>query len=176
MSVLRGQGPPDLTELVKVLGAAMLEAGGVENPHERIDQAMRSGAGLDKFRAMIQAQGGNGDLAPEHLPSAAHARRVRADGDGYVCGVEAGQIGMAAMRLGAGRRTIDDTIDHAVGITLSAKIGTAVSRGDVLATLRFNDPGSVDRAAEQVAAAFRLAPEPPPPRPLIMEEVSSEHG
>ena len=78
---------------------------------------------------------------------------------------------MAAMRLGAGRRTVTDTIDHSAGVTLSAKVGSAVARGDVLATLRFNDRRNVDDAAAMVAAAFALADRPPPARPLILEEV-----
>ena len=173
ISILRGKGPPDIVELVQVLGVAMLEAAGVENASARLEQAIESGEGLAKLKEMIEAQGGDGSVVeePEGLPGAAHARRLRADQDGYVGAIDARGIGLAAMRLGAGHETLDDTIDHGVGITLSAKVGDAVRRGDVLATLRFNDARHVDGAAQRVTDAYRLTSYPPEPRPLILEEV-----
>ena len=174
VATLRGGGPPDLTEVVKVLSRAMLEAAGFDRAVSRVEHALESGAGLDMLRRMIRAQGGDASVVDEPeatLPAAAHARRLRAERGGYVAGIDAGQIGVAAMRLGAGRQTIADTVDHAAGITLSAKVGSAVSRGDVLATLRFNDRRNVDEASARVSAAFRLAARPSPERPLILEEV-----
>jgi pyrimidine-nucleoside phosphorylase len=174
ISVLRGGGPPDLTELVTVLGGAMLEAAGLDRAYAGIRSALESGAGLDLLRRMIEAQGGDGSVVdrPETLPAAAHARRLRAERDGYVASIDARRIGVAAMQLGAGRRTMTDTIDHAVGITMSAKVGSAVARGDVLATLRFNDPRNVEAAAARLSRAYTLAARPPEERPLILEEVS----
>ena len=173
ISILRGGGPPDLRELVLVLGAAMLETAGVENGRARLEQALESGEGLAKFEEMIEAQGGDPSVVeePERLPGAAHSRRLRADRDGYAAAIDARGIGLAAMRLGAGRQTADGVIDHGAGITLSAKVGDPVRRGDVLATLRFNDPGTADGAAALVSEAYRLADYPPEPRPLILEEV-----
>ncbi len=173
ISVLRGGGPPDLTELVTVLGGAMLEAAGLDRADARIRSAFDSGAGLGLLRRMIEAQGGDGSVVerPEILPAAAHARRLRAERDGYVASIDARRIGVAAMQLGAGRRTMTDTIDHAVGITMSAKVGSAVARGDVLATLRFNDPRNVEAAAARVSRAYTLAARPPEEHPLILEEV-----
>ena len=108
ISILRGKGPADLVELVKVLGTAMLEAAGVENPAARIEHAIDSGEGLTKLKEMIRDQGGDGSVVdePEGLPGADHARRLRADQDGYVTGIDPRQIGLAAMRLGAGRQTL----------------------------------------------------------------------
>ena len=173
ISVLRGGGPPDLTELVTVLGGAMLEAAGLDRSDARIRSALESGAGLDLLRRMIEAQGGDGSVVdrPETLPAAAHARRLRAERDGYVASIDARRIGVAAMQLGAGRRTMTDTIDHAAGITMSAKVGSAVARGDVLATLRFNDAQNVEAATARVSRAYTLAARPPEERPLILEEV-----
>ncbi|MDE0168205.1 MAG: thymidine phosphorylase [bacterium] len=173
ISVLRGGGPPDLTELVTVLGGAMLEAAGLDLAGARIRSALDSGAGLDLMRRMIEAQGGDGSVVdrPETLPAAARARRLRAERDGYVASIDARRIGVAAMQLGAGRRTMTDTVDHAAGITMSAKVGSAVARGDVLATLRFNDARNVEAAAARVSRAYTLAGRPPEERPLILEEV-----
>ena len=75
------------------------------------------------------------------------------------------------MGLGAGRQTVDDAIDHSAGITLSAKVGDAVSYGDLLATLRFNASGNVEAAMARVMAAFRIEAVAPHPWPLILDEI-----
>ena len=173
ISILRGKGPPDLVELVKTFGSAMLEAAGVDNGRVRLQRAIESGDGLAKFKEMVEAQGGDGSVVdePEGLPGAARARRLRADREGYVAAIDARGIGLAAMRLGAGRETLGDTIDHGVGITLSARVGDEVRPGDVLATLRFNDHRPLDGAARLVTDAYRLDLYPPDPRSLILEEI-----
>ena len=173
ISVLRGKGPPDLTELVRVFGTAMLEAAGIEDGGARLEHAIESGQGLAKFKEMIEAQGGDGSVVeePERLPGAAYSRRMRADRNGYVAAIDAREIGLAALRIGAGRETLDDTIDHGVGITLSAKVGDAIHRGDILATLRFNDARHIEEAAERMTTAYRLTAREPASRPLILEEV-----
>ena len=173
ISILRGKGPPDLTELVEVLATAMLTSVGIGGAAALVERAIESGEALSKLKEMIVAQGGDDSLVdePERLPGAEHARRLRADRDGYVSAIEAREIGLAAMRLGAGRQTVDDTIDHGAGITLSAKPGDAVRRGDVLATLRFNDPRHVDAATRRVTDAYRLDSRPPSRGPLVLEEI-----
>lgn len=173
ISVLHGRGPSDLTGLVKILGSAMLEEAGLDNAAARIEEAIRSGAGLRKLEEIIEAQGGDASIVeePDQLPRAAHSRRLRADRTGYVVAVHAREIGLAAMRLGAGRETVDDTVDHSVGITLSVRVGDTVNPGDVLATLRFNDDGNLAEAFTRVAAAFTIGPEAPHPRPLILDEI-----
>ena len=174
MAVLRGKGPADLTLLVRTLGIHMLEAAGVDGAAQRIDRSLESGAGVAKLAEMIKAQGGDPRVVeqPERLPSAAHARRIRATGQGYVTSIDARAIGLAAMSLGAGRQTMEDRIDHGVGITLSAKVGDEVRRGDVLATLRFNDPGLATRASSLVERAYAIGGLEPDQRPLILETVS----
>ena len=173
ISILRGKGPRDLAELVRVFGTAMLDAAGIDNAAARLEQAIESGEGLAKLREMIKAQGGDRSVVdePERLPGAAHSRRLRADQEGYLRGIDARAIGLAAMRLGAGRRTTGDSIDHGAGITLTAKVGDFVRRGDILATLRFNDQRSVEEAADRVIDAYQIGPYPYAPLPLILEEI-----
>ena len=173
ISLLRGGGPSDLLELVMVLGSAMLDEAGTGDAPARLEHAIRSGSALERLEKMIEAQGGDPSVVerPERLPSAAHSRRLRADREGYVVSILAMQIGLAAMGLGAGRRTGDDDIDHSAGITLSVKVGDAVSQGDVLATLRFNDTRRVEAASARAMAAFQIGSAAPRPRPLILDEV-----
>lgn len=173
IAVLRGGGPPDLRELVLALGEAMLDAAGIENGRSRLERALESGEALAKFAEMVEAQGGDPSAVdnPKRLPAAAHSRKLRADRGGYTAAIDARQIGLAAMHLGAGRRTAADSIDHGVGITLYAKAGDPVRRGDVLAALHFNDPETADGAAALAEGAYRLADRPPRPRPLVLEEI-----
>lgn len=173
IEVLRGGGPPDLRELVLALGAAMLDLAGLKNRRGRLERALESGEALARFAEMAAAQGGDPSVIenPERLPAAVHSRELRADRDGYTAAIDAREIGLAAMHLGAGRRTADDSIDHGVGITLSAKVGDPVRRGDVLAALHFNDPKTAEGAAALAEGAYRLADRPPSPRPLILEEI-----
>ena len=174
IAVLRGKGPADLTLLVRTLGIHMLEAAGVDGAARRIDRSLESGAGVAKLAEMIKAQGGDPRVVerPERLPGAAHARRIRTTGQGYVTSIDARDIGLAAMSLGAGRETMEDRIDHGVGITLSAKVGDEVRRGDVLATLRFNDPGLATRASGLVERAYVIGSLEPDQRPLILETIN----
>lgn len=173
IAVLRGGGPPDLRELVLTLGAAMLEMAGIDNGMGRLERALESGEALAKFAEMAAAQGGDPSAVekPEQLPAAAHSRPLRADRDGYTAAIDAREIGLAAMHLGAGRRTAADSIDHGVGITLCSKVGDPVRRGGVLAVLHFNDPETADGAAALAGGAYRLADSPPRPRPLVLEEI-----
>ncbi|MYD04204.1 MAG: thymidine phosphorylase [Acidimicrobiia bacterium] len=172
ISVLRGQGPPDLTEIVRALGIAMLEMAGYEDSAGLIDRHLASGDGLKKLAEMIKAQGGDPRVVeePGRLPQAAHTRRIRAWDTGYVTSINTRDIGLAALSLGAGRLTMKDQIDRGVGLTLSAKVGDRVTEGDVLVSLRFNQPPGADRAADLVRQAYTIGALPPDPRPLIIEE------
>ncbi len=171
IAVLRGEGPPDTTELVVVLGEAMLEAGGVEGGRERLEQALASGAGLERFRQMVGAQGGDLRVVddPELLPQANERHTLTAPRAGYVTALDALEVGRAALELGAGRRTTDDVIDPAVGIVLLAKVGDEVSSGDPLAELHANSPA--DAAATRLLDAYELADAKPEERPLVLDEV-----
>ena len=173
IAVLRGKGPADLALLVRTLGIHMLQAAGMDGAAHRIDRSLESGAGLAKLAEMIKAQGGDPSVVnqPERLPGAAHARRIRTTEEGYVTSIDARGIGLAAMSLGAGRETMEDRIDYGVGITLSTKVGDEVRRGDVLATLRFNDPGLATRASTLVERAYVIGALAPDVRPLILETV-----
>jgi thymidine phosphorylase len=174
---LRGCGPADTTVLVESLGGAMLVLGGVAatlaEGEARIRSAIRSGAGLDRFRAMVSFQGGDPRVAddPSLLPSAASRRDVPAPSDGCVTSVDCERVGIAALVIGGGRRRKEDSIDPAVGLRIRARIGARVDAGQPLATIEFNDPAHVDHAAALVTAAYGIGPEPPATGPLVLETI-----
>lgn len=174
IEVLRGEGPDDLREVSLVLASHMLVLGGVagdtESARERLEAAIASGEALRKLAALLAAQGGDPAVTEElsRLPQAPLKLPVRATAEGYVQGIEAEAIGLAAMTLGAGRATKDDQIDYAVGIELSAKPGDFVSEGDAIATLYVRaDDERAAGAIEAVRAAYRLGAERGPDRPLL---------
>ncbi len=170
---LRGQGPKDLTDLSVELAAWMLVLTGVQPQLEaaraKIRGAIASGAGLELFRRVIEAQGGDPRVCddPARLPHADHRHEIRAETRGFVQRIGARAVGEASMLLGAGRDTVADRVDPAVGIELGRKVGDAVDKGEVLATLHFNDPARRDSAVAHLAEAFAVAVEPTATPPLI---------
>jgi pyrimidine-nucleoside phosphorylase/thymidine phosphorylase len=170
---LRGQGPKDLTDLSVELAAWMLVLTEVQPQLEaaraKVRGAIASGAGLELFRQVIEAQGGDPRICddPSRLPHANHRHEIRAETRGFVQRIGARAVGEASMLLGAGRDTVADRIDPAVGIELGRKVGDAVDKGEVLATLHFNDPARRDSAVARLAGAFAISVEPTATPPLI---------
>ena len=122
------------------------------------------------IRYDVQPQGG--DPAEDALPVADLVHVVSAPHSGYVADLGAIAIGLAALRLGAGRNTKEDPIDHAVGIRCLRKRGDAVDEGTPLAEVHARDKAAATSAAQAVAAAYRIDDEPPRVRPLLIDVLS----
>lgn len=177
IACLRGEGAADLTELSLALAAEMLVAGGVavdrETALDRCRAAIASGAALERFRGVVVAQGGDGNVCddPEAvLPRATRSETLRAERAGYVMRLRAAAVGQAAMLLGAGRATVDDRIDPAAGVVLRHKVGEPVAAGDVLAELHFNPPhaASVPAAVGLLREAIVVGDNAPASQPRIL--------
>ncbi len=144
IDVLKGQDIPDLGKIALTIASHMTVLGGiyadVEIAYASLQSAIRSGQAIDKLKEFIEAQGGDASVVdqPDRLPQAKHAIEVKAEASGYISGIDAEKVGVAAMLLGAGRKTKEDSIDHAAGVTLLKKIGDPVSVGDTLCIMRTN--------------------------------------
>ena len=144
IDTLKGQGPDDLTELCLVLGSKMIVAGGkadsIDEARDMLKAVIADGSALELFGKLIEAQGGNAAIIHDVslLPTAKYQIEVPALTSGYVTKMEADDIGVAAMLLGAGRATKEDEIDLAVGIVLRKKIGDTVQQGEPLAIIHTN--------------------------------------
>src|SRR5262249_11029282 len=129
VATLRGEGPPDFVELVTEASARLLALSDLgvtsDEPRRLVDPAMAERSALEAYHRWIAAQGGDRDEVA--LPTAPVVREAESPHAGAVRSLGAVQVGNAALRLGAGRRTKDEEIDHAVGIVLHKK------RGDVVA-------------------------------------------
>lgn len=144
IDTLKGNGPKDLTEMCYVLGSQMVvlakKAETLEEARKMLEAALHSGKALAKFREMVQDQGGDVGVIdqPEKILTANYAIELPAKTSGYVTKLTANEIGIAAMLLGAGRKTKEEPIDHAVGIKLHKKIGDPVKAGESLLTIYAN--------------------------------------
>ena len=123
----------------------------------------------DRQIGNVAAQGG--DPSEAVLPEAPVVRDVAAPRAGFVRSLDAIDIGLAALRLGAGRRTKDDAIDHAVGIRCVKKRGDAVASGDTLAEVHARDEAGAEAAAAEVLAAYELGDEAVPKEPIVFETI-----
>ena len=176
IAVLRGEGPADIVELTMALGVEMLVAAGIGDAEQAgglLEAALASGAALEKFGEVIAAQGGDPGVLedPTLLPAAPQTTDVTSPLAGTIASCDALTIGMAAVRLGAGRETKEDEIDHGVGITLHAKVGDEVSAGAPLATVRYRDTDHLAASLEILDGAWGFSAEPQEPVPLILGDV-----
>ncbi len=144
IDALRGEGPEDLHELVMVLASQMVVLAGkaetLEQARSMLEEVLANGKALDKFRQFLKNQGGDDSIIdhPEKLPQAKFKIEVPAKTSGVVANIVADEIGIAAMMLGAGRATKEDTIDQAVGLMLHKKVGDKVTKGESLITIYSN--------------------------------------
>jgi pyrimidine-nucleoside phosphorylase/thymidine phosphorylase len=173
IETLQGKGPEDLETLSVELAAWMLSLAGapasLDAARARVREALSSGAGLKKFQEIIGLQGGDPRVCDDvsRLPRAAETVELRAESAGRVTGIACRAVGTAAMLLGAGRETVDSTIDPGVGLVLRKKVGDTVSAGEPLATVHVSDRRRLDEALAMLRRALRIGPEAPPPRPLV---------
>jgi pyrimidine-nucleoside phosphorylase len=174
IATLRGEGPADFTELVVTAAGHLLARSdlGVDQTEGRAqaERSMTDGTALDAYERWVTAQGG--DPSEEALPSAPVVREVQAEREGHVKRLGAIRIGQAAVHLGAGRRTKDDDIDHAVGVVCRKKVGDPVAAGDTLAEVHAREEPIAELATREVLDAYELADEPPPARRVVLDLLS----
>jgi pyrimidine-nucleoside phosphorylase len=178
IATLRGEGPPDLVALGRLAGAEMLLLGGKARDRasalRRIDRALADGSGLAKLRALVVAQGGDPRMVddPGRLPRAPHVEILHATRTAYVRRIAADAVGIASVRLGAGREKKCDPIDHRTGIVLHAKIGARVARGAAFAEVHHAGWPADAAAIEQVRHAFTWSSRPVARPKLVLGRVA----
>ena len=165
IATLRGEGPADLVEVTLELAGRMLELAGLDADPAA---ALADGRALERFRAMIAAQGGALDVP---LPRAAHAETVVAPQAGWMQRLDARAVGLAAWRLGAGRARQEDPVDPAAGVLCLVKPGEQVEPGQPVLELHSNEADRIAGARQALEGAFEIGPQPPAARPLILERI-----
>jgi pyrimidine-nucleoside phosphorylase len=181
IEVLRGGGPRDLVEVTLALADEMLVLAGISPDRAAARRlstaAIASGAALDRFRRIIEAQGGDPrvvDSPRTVLPQAPVRLVVTAERAGVIQRIEPRIIGRAITALGGGRTKVEDAVDPAVGFLLHAKPGQALRAGDKLATILARDAASAGAARTALLGATGIGDRAPAPRPLVSHRVTAK--
>ena len=175
LEILHGKGPEDLRALCLELCGWMFKLGGkctsVDEGKKLAAEIIDSGRGLEKFREMVRAQGGDARVVddPGCLPRARHEADVLSSREGFVMQIQCEQIGTAGMLLGGGREKKDDPIDPAVGLVLRKKLGDRVARGEPLCTLHYNSEARAAAARPLLQASYLIADEAPASLPPLAQ-------
>jgi pyrimidine-nucleoside phosphorylase len=172
-ATVRGEGPPDFTELTVRASSELLALSdlGIDRAEarRRVERALADGSAAAAWTRWIEAQGGSADEgALERAPVVVELPAPRS---GTITRLGAIRVGSAALHLGAGRMRKEDAIDHAVGIVCLRKRGERVERDEPLAEVHARDEPSAGRALAELAAAYELGDEDVPPRPILLETV-----
>jgi pyrimidine-nucleoside phosphorylase len=178
LETLKGQGPPDLTLLCRTLAAHLLVVGSLapdlDAAGDRVDEAIRSGAAFQRFRSLVEHQGGDVGVIDDgdRLPRAAHVETLSASKSGYVSAIQAELVGRASMLLGAGRTHVDTPIDYGAGVVLRVKPGDRVSAGAALADAHVGANAQLDDARSLLTDAFVIGDRPPAPSSIVLDVVA----
>lgn len=176
IETLQGNGPADLEEMCYALGSQMVvlaqKAESLEEARALLEEALHSGKALAKFREMIRNQGGDDSVIddPSQILTANYQRALPAKTSGVVTKIVANELGIAAMMLGAGRKTKEEDIDHAVGIKLHKKVGESVEQGEALLTI-YSNTEAIDDVIELIYQNIEIGESGGEP-PLIHEIIT----
>ena len=173
LETVRGDGPPDFTELVLAAASRLVALSdlGLDEAaaRARVEAAISDGSAEDAYRRWISAQGG--DPAEDRLPTAPVVRTVKAEQDGVVSRLHALDVGIAALELGAGRRSKGDEIDHSVGLIVVKKRGDHIERGEPIAEVHAADEASADEAARRLRGAYEFGDEAPEASGVVLDVI-----
>jgi pyrimidine-nucleoside phosphorylase len=177
VATLRGRGPDDFWRHCLAIAEQMLILGGVapdtESARAELQQAVDDGRALEKLLEWVEAQGGDPSVLgdPPSMAAAPIVEAVTAPRSGQIAAIDAREVGLAAVDLGAGRAVKGEAIDHAVGIVLEAKVGDTLAAGDTLFAVHASDRERCDRARDRVLNAYGWADGGVEPPPLVYEVI-----
>ena len=180
IDILSGRAAGPLKKVSLFLGAQMLIASGIADTEEKaldmLNKALDSGKGLQKFKEMITAQGGDCRVCDDVslLPQAPVLYPVRAQEEGYLAHVNGTALGLAAQRMGAGRMRKEDVIDPAVGFVMEKRIGDHVQPGDVLCTLHAASEENAKETEQRILSALSFTKERAPRARLLYALVTPQ--
>jgi len=179
VDVLKGSGPADLIEVTMALGAEMLVLAEITSTREdaraMMDDAIASGRALTKFEEIVKAQGGDARVVrnPTLLAKAPHCANFEAKRGGVIQSVEPRAVGYGVIRLGGGRTTMEETVDHAVGFVIKAKPGQRVEKGQPLATIHARTADGIEIGRSALDEAIRIGDESVSLLPLVSHRVTA---
>lgn len=182
ISCLKGRWSEDLKIVTLNLGAWMLWIkDGIEGKRQKeiheyieyLNSLIDDGSAFEKFVNLIEAQGGDPEVAIRFnkLPSARHTVHILSDKSGYINSMDTEKIGIASMLLGAGRKKIGDPVDHSAGIVINKKIGDMVEKGEPLAIFHYNNDGEIEDAKRLYLESLVIDDKEPVRKDLIFDVI-----
>lgn len=176
IQVLRDDKKNDLTELSLILSGAMIylaqKSKSIDEGIETAIKILSSGKAFDKFLEIVKAQNGKTDfvLHPEKYPKPKYKEVIKSGSSGFLSKVNTYELGMAAIDLGAGRKTKADKIDPKAGIIFNYKIGDKINKGIVIAELYSDSKSGLDAAKKRISTAVEIS-KPKPQKPKLIKTV-----
>jgi len=173
IKILRGEVVPDLCEVSFTLSGAMIYLGGKANSIEEgiklSKELIASGKAFEKFVELVKLQGGDAKYLyqPELYPKSKYSLKVRSGSAGFVSAIDAYQIGVAALELGAGRLKKEDIIDPKAGIIFYKKLGDRISNNEIVAELFTDKKTMLSTAEKRILGAVRISKTKPQKQKLI---------
>lgn len=180
IETLKGRGPKDFVMLCETLGAYMLLLAKVvdnfEDGKDKIQEAISTGSALEKLKEFIENQGGNSKIVDDYtiLPQAKEIMEIKAPKSGYIAKIEAEEVGICAMMLGAGRETKEDELDLSAGIVLTKKVADFVKEGETIAYMHYNKLDKIEAAKERFLKAYTISDENVEPGKLVYGVVTKD--
>ena len=177
IEILHGGGPEDLREITLILGTEMLRMGKVAKTdaaaRKMLEQAINDKSGLRVMREIVKAQGGDPKCVdePHRIPRAAKLLDVRSSVRGRVQRIDALELGLLGVSMGAGRTRADQAVDPLVGIVLNKRVGDLVGEGDLLCTLHLGEKQDGRAFAQRAREAFELGKPVVKPSPLVIDVI-----
>ncbi len=175
IEILKGRREGRLKEVSLALGAEMLVLGGIaKNTQQGIslmEENIHNGKGLEKFRELIEAQGGNVHVTEDYslFPQPKAKYELRAEKGGYVNSIDCYHIGRASLCTGAGRKTKESPIDYSAGIIMNCRVGDKVEKGSVIAEIYGADMEKCLAAADIIKNAAVISHSRPKERRLVLK-------
>jgi thymidine phosphorylase len=166
LDVLAGGGPADVVELTVRLATEMLATAGIDGRDPA--QTLRDGTAMDRFKALIAAQGGDLSIP---LPIGAYSETVTAPRGGTMGDIDAMAVGMTAWRLGAGRSRPGERVQPGAGVRIHRRPGEPVTAGEPLFTLYTDTPERFGAALTELRGGWGVGDPPPARRPLIIDRI-----
>lgn len=173
---LRGNGPKDLMELCYESGSLLLVMAGLasnkETARKRLENSINDGSAFETFAKMVEWQGGDVSFIRDtsKFPTSKYSIQVKSVTDGYITSLNAYDLGIQAMKLGAGREKEGDLIDYAAGILLNKKLGDYVRKGEVLCTL-YSERPRLNDFERDVLFDIKVGPNKPEELPIVQEDI-----
>ncbi len=175
VETLRGDGPEDFVEHCVVVAAEIVRLAGkardARQARSMVTRALKEGKAWEKFLEWIEAQGGDRSMVedPSLLPQAKYREPLLSPQSGYIAELNAMEVGIASVILGAGREKKGEPINHAVGVVLHKKIGDYVEEGEPLLTIHADDLDRLEEARKHLLDAYKWSEAEPSPPPLVYE-------